>query len=82
MPYYIYILESLKDGKYYIESTSDLKERVRYHNAVLQRSTKHRIPLRLVYREALPDKSSTLKQEKQIKRYTGGNAFKRLVEGD
>ena len=82
MSYYVYILESLKDGKYYIGSTSDVEKRLNYHNAGLQRSTKHRKPFRLVYSEALPDKSTALKREKQIKRYKGGNVFKNLLEGN
>ncbi|MFN2439482.1 MAG: GIY-YIG nuclease family protein [Chitinophagaceae bacterium] len=48
MNYYVYILQSLKDGKYYIGSTSNVNSRVAFHNAGLQRSTRTRIPFRLV----------------------------------
>ncbi|MDQ3549897.1 MAG: GIY-YIG nuclease family protein [Bacteroidota bacterium] len=33
--YYIYILQSKKDNKYYIGGTSDVVARLMYHNAVL-----------------------------------------------
>ena len=39
MPYYVYILRSLKDKKYYIGSTSNVEARLKFHNAGLQRST-------------------------------------------
>ena len=79
--YYVYILRSLKDGKYYIGSTHDVTARLNYHNAGLQRSTKYRIPFELIYTEALENKSEALKRELQIKGYKGGEAFKRLLKG-
>lgn len=53
MPYLVYVIRSLKDGKYYIGSTSDVEARLNYHNAGRQRSTKHRIPFELIYSEGL-----------------------------
>ena len=79
--YYVYILKSLKDNKYYIGSTSDLQARLAYHNAGLQRSTKHRIPFEMVYHEVLASKETALIREKQIKSYKGGEAFKKLLFG-
>jgi putative endonuclease len=79
MNYFVYILRSLKDHKYYIGSTSDVDARLLYHNSGRQKSTKWRIPFELVYSERLPDKSSALIREKQIKSYKGGQAFKRLI---
>jgi putative endonuclease len=79
--YYVYIIKSLKDQKYYIGSTSDVNSRLRFHNAGLQRSTKNRIPFILIYQESLMNKSEALKREKQIKSYKGGMAFQRLISG-
>ena len=79
MPYYVYILQSLKDRKYYIGSTTDVAERLNFHNSGRQRSTKSRIPFVLIYSEKLPNKDEGLKREKQIKSYKGGEAFKRLI---
>ncbi|NWG13301.1 MAG: GIY-YIG nuclease family protein, partial [Acidobacteria bacterium] len=33
MPHYVYILQSLADGRYYIGQTSDLQNRLQRHNA-------------------------------------------------
>jgi putative endonuclease len=79
MPYYVYILQSLKDSKYYIGSTSDVAERLNFHNSGRQRSTKYRTPFILIYSEDLVSKEEALKREKQIKSYKGGEAFKRLI---
>ena len=79
MIYFVYILQSLKDSNYYIGVTSDLQKRINYHNSGRQRSTKHRIPFKLIYFEELSDKTLALKREKQIKSYKGGNAFKKLI---
>ena len=79
--YYVYILQSEKDNRCYIGSTSDVHERLKFHNAGLQRSTRYRIPFRLVYVEELPDKPAALKREKEIKGYKGGNSFKKLIQG-
>ena len=81
MNYYVYILKSLKDHKYYIGSTADVAARLRFHNAALQRSTRHRIPFILILDEIFPDKASALKRENQIKNYKGGEAFKKIIEG-
>ena len=79
--YYVYIIKSLKDQKFYIGCTSDVDRRLRFHNAGLQRSTKSRIPFILVYQESFLNKAEALKREKQIKSFKGGMAYKRLVNG-
>ena len=77
--YYVYILKSMKDAKYYIGTTGDLDSWIAYHNAGRQRSTRNRIPLELVYSEVHMDKTEALKREKQIKSFKGGAAFKKLI---
>lgn len=81
MAYYVYILQSLKDSKYYIGSTSDVEARLQFHNAGLQRSTRNRIPFRLVLSEVFPTKAEALKREKQLKSWKGGRPFVKLLAG-
>jgi putative endonuclease len=71
--YWVYILQSLKDNRFYIGSTSDVEARLHFHNAGLQRSTRHRIPFKLVYHELCSTKTIALQREKQIKRLSIGN---------
>jgi len=80
MSYYIYILQSIKDNKYYIGSTSDVMARLNFHNAGLQRSTRNRIPFKLVLFEKYDSKKEALKREKQIKSWKG-ESFKKMIAG-
>jgi putative endonuclease len=67
MAFYCYILEC-SDGTYYTGWSSDPERRLREHNSGKgARYTRSRRPVRLVYAEELPDKSSALKRERAIK---------------
>ena len=79
MPYYVYILRSLKDQKFYIGSTSNVEARLKFHNGGLQRSTRNRTPFELVLMEEFSTKEEALKREKQLKAWKGGEAFKKLI---
>jgi len=81
MAHFVYILQSEKDGRYYIGETHDVAARLRFHNAGLQRSTRSRTPFKLVHVEEFTNREEALKREKQLKAYKGGNSFKKLIEG-
>ena len=82
MDYYVYVLKSLKDNKFYIGSCSDIESRINFHNAGLQRSTKNRIPFKLILSEKYESKIQALKREKKIKSWKGGEAFQKLISGN
>ncbi len=65
--YYVYIAQSLKDRGIYIGYTSDLKKRISEHNSGKTKSTKTRIPFRLVYYEAYLNKTDARKRELSLK---------------
>jgi len=79
MSYFVYVLKSQKDHKHYIGSTSDVKNRLAFHNAGLQRSTRTRIPFILIYQEEIATKQEALKRERYIKSLKGGEAFRKLI---
>ena len=81
MSYYVYILQSLREEKFYIGSTANVEKRLAFHNAGLQRSTCTRIPFRLIITEEYDSKEEALKREKVIKSWKGGEAFKKLIAG-
>lgn len=66
---FVYMLKSLKDGKFYIGCTSDLKKRLKQHNSGMVRSTKARRPFELVYWEPLGTRSEAMKRERQLKSF-------------
>ena len=71
MPFYVYILKSLKDGTYYKGSTEDYLKRLEYHNQGLSIYTSRKIPWQMIYVEAHPDKRSMLIREKKLKKGKG-----------
>ena len=77
--YIVYIIQSQKTGRYYIGVTTDIKKRLDSHNRGANKSTCNRGPWKLVYKEEFNDKSRAWYREKQIKKFKGGEAFKKLV---
>ena len=68
--FYVYILRSKKDNKFYTGSTNNLGRRINEHNSGLVFSTKSRIPFELVYYEAYRSKQDAMNREKQLKRFS------------
>ena len=81
MAHYVYILQSLKDKKYYIGETADVAARLLFHNEGRQRATRNRIPFVLVLFEQYESRTIALQREKQIKSWKGGAPFKKLISG-
>lgn len=77
--HYIYILKSLKDGKYYTGFSSNLKSRIKDHNAGNVQSTKNRRPLELIYYEAYQEKTHALRREKFLKTTKGKLQLKKQL---
>ncbi|MDI6780452.1 MAG: GIY-YIG nuclease family protein, partial [Bacteroidota bacterium] len=49
--FYIYVLRSLKDSKFYVGFTKNILKRIEEHNKGKVESTKNRTPLELIYWE-------------------------------
>lgn len=65
--FYVYVLQSLKDGKLYWGYTNNLRKRVKQHNAKLSAATKPRTPFKLVYYEAYASMKDARKREQNLK---------------
>ncbi|MEK7186515.1 MAG: GIY-YIG nuclease family protein [Patescibacteria group bacterium] len=78
--YYFYILRSLKNEKLYLGSTSDLKSRVRSHNAGENRATKPNTPYELIYYSAFKNKDDAIECEKYLKTTAGWKRIHRMLE--
>lgn len=79
--YYTYILFSEKDEKRYIGSTNNLEKRLIEHNKGLVRSTKNRIPLKLIYSEFFFEEKEARKREHYFKTHKGYNELKKILNG-
>ena len=69
--FYVYIMQSLKDRKLYIGSTTDLRRRMAEHGSGKVRPTRHRLPLRLVCYEGYLHKEEAQRREKFLKSSDG-----------
>lgn len=76
--YYLYILK-LVDNSYYIGSTNDLEQRLKYHQKGKVRSTKNILPAGLIYFEKYKTRSEAQKREYQIKGWKSRKAIERLI---
>ena len=65
--YFVYLLLSKKDNNFYTGYTNNLKKRFKEHQEEKVRSTKHRLPVRLIYYEVCLNKYDALAREKYLK---------------
>jgi len=74
--FHVYVLQSEADGGFYVGLTNDPERRLRQHNAGLQRSTRARRPLTLVYSESCASREEARRLEKLWK---SGQGRERLL---
>jgi putative endonuclease len=77
--FYTYVLKSLKDGNLYIGQTSDIEKRLTEHNSGLCKSTKSRIPFKLIYQEEFKTRSEAMKKEKELKTGRGREFIRKML---
>lgn len=77
--FYVYVLtiEGVRDKRFYIGYTSDLRKRMAEHNSGTTKTTKNKKP-KLIYYEAYNDKYLALKREKGLK--SSGSVYMSLIK--
>jgi putative endonuclease len=78
--YYVYVLFSTKDNKFYTGFTDDLKRRIAEHNSGGVQSTVKRRPLKLVYYESCLNKKDALHREKYLKTTFGKQYIRNRIK--
>ena len=79
MSHFVYIIQSDKDGSFYIGASSDPVTRLQRHNAPHQGYTAGKQPWKIVYTEECPDKASALKRERFLKAQKSREFLLRLI---
>jgi putative endonuclease len=69
--YFVYLLKSIKTGKYYIGCTKDCNKRLIEHNSGKTKSTKNYRPWKLIYKESFVEKTLEYKREWHLKHPKG-----------
>ncbi len=80
MHHYVYVLLSLKDKKFYVGFTENLKNRLSEHAQGRVRSTKDRRPLKLIHYEYFISKSDAKSKEVFLKSGFGRNQLKQSLK--
>jgi putative endonuclease len=77
--YFIYVLQSEKDNKFYIGFTGDVDRRIKDHNEGKNLSTKNRRPFKVLYYEAHTSKHDALRRELYFKTAKGKASFRQIL---
>ena len=67
MDFVVYILQSEKDGSFYIGQTGDLPNRLKRHNQGLEKYTSRKVPWKLYWSKSVESRSEAVKLERKIK---------------
>lgn len=78
--YYVYVLQSEKDGNIYIGYSTDLRRRFEEHNNRKVKSTKLRVPFKLVYYEAYRNKKDATEREYFLKTHQQRDLLKERLK--
>jgi len=78
--FYVYILLSSKDNKWYIGFTRDLRKRINLHQKGKVFATKGRLPVKLIFYEAFLQKEDALRREKYFKSNPGKKSLKLMLK--
>jgi len=76
---YLYILKTIKDT-YYIGSTANIEERLKYHRAGRVKSTQDRLPVTLVFKEFHKNKAEAQKKEYKFKRWKNKKMIEKVIQ--
>jgi putative endonuclease len=79
MFYFVYVLLSEKDGKFYIGFSLNVERRWVEHNLGKNISTASRRPLKLVFYEAFPTKQDALRREHYFKTTKGKITIRQMI---
>ncbi|MDD4352046.1 MAG: GIY-YIG nuclease family protein [Candidatus Gracilibacteria bacterium] len=77
--YYVYVLQSKKDNKFYIGFTTNLDRRIKEHDEGKNISTAKRLPVELIFYEAYLSKGDALRREKYFKTAKGKTTLKQMI---
>jgi putative endonuclease len=74
--FYVYVMQSKKDDRFYTGLTSDLRKRFQEHIGNKVTSTKNRGPFEMIYHEACINKFDAIAREKYLKSGMGKQYLK------
>jgi len=79
--FYVYVIRSEKDGRFYVGMCTDLERKLREHNAGKTFSTKGYLPWTLVFAEEYGSRTEGRNREKFLKGGSGKELIKKKWSG-
>lgn len=80
--WYVYILQSLKNGRYYIGSTENPEKRLAEHNGGKTKSIRYLTPFELKYKESYNTRVEARRREAYLKKLKSRKYLEKLVAGN
>jgi len=77
--YFVYILQSLSTGRFYVGQCNHLIERFREHQRGANLATRNRGPWWMPYYETHPTRIDAIKRERQIKNMKSAASIRRII---
>ena len=79
--YYVYILKSVKNGRYYVGCTNDIERRLLEHNSGYSKGSRLNAPFELLFKEEYNSLTEARGREKSIKMKKSRKYIKSLING-
>ena len=76
---HLYILQSVKNGRYYIGSTGNLTRRLKEHNSGQTVSLKNLLPVQLVFSKSYDNLKEARKMELHLKSLKNRSIIERII---
>ncbi|MDO8536970.1 MAG: GIY-YIG nuclease family protein [bacterium] len=76
----VYILESLRDGRFYIGSTENLSQRLRHHRGGFTHSTKRFGEVKVVFTQSFPSLAEARKIEMRLKKLKRKDYLRKIIK--
>ena len=77
--FFVYIIESVKIGRYYIGQTEDLDKRLKMHNQGKNLSTKPYVPWQIKWWKEYTTRSEAIRIERKLKSLKKRSGIERFV---
>lgn len=77
---FVYILQSLKNNRFYIGSTTNIDIRLKQHNQGAVKATKNIRPLRLVFKQGYPKIQIAKKIELRLKKFKRRDFIVKIIK--
>lgn len=78
---YVYIIQSLRNGRYYIGSSEDPEKRLNeFHNKGIVKATRYMTPWRIVFQKEFDDITEARKMEYRLKQKKSRVIIEKIIE--